>query len=119
MLLINQALFILGLLLTSKYSVFSSCLTYVPIPNLIDLFLIHRLQKYAGGGYIIVDPELTIFKDNQRLSLNSIAMITYLPKCLGRFEEWKDRLQVAKEAGYNFIHFTPVQVVMYLVFLIS
>ena len=28
----------------------------------------------------------------------------------GPLEVWKDRLIVAKECGYNMIHFTPIQV---------
>ncbi|CAD5217959.1 unnamed protein product [Bursaphelenchus xylophilus] len=61
-----------------------------------------------GHGYFTVQPEWEV--NGQKLSLNSLAVQTYLTKLLGPLSEWKDRLQVAKESGYNVIHLTPVQV---------
>lgn len=43
------------------------------------------------------------------LSLNSLSICTHLSKLLGPFCEWEDRLRVSKEAGYNVIHLTPIQ----------
>ncbi|XP_076807276.1 glycogen debranching enzyme-like [Clavelina lepadiformis] len=66
-------------------------------------------NKKAGSGYFIVDPSLLIGPDNHLLPLDAICMHTVLPKLLGPFTEWKDRLKVSKESGYNAIHFTPIQ----------
>uniref|UniRef100_A0A3Q3XM66 Glycogen debranching enzyme n=1 Tax=Mola mola TaxID=94237 RepID=A0A3Q3XM66_MOLML len=65
--------------------------------------------EQSGRGYIVVDPVLRVGADNHVLPLDCIAIQTYLSKCLGHLDDWPDRLQVAKESGYNMIHFTPLQ----------
>ena len=55
-----------------------------------------------GSGYFIVEPELGY-------SPEGICCQTYITKLLGPFQEWKDRIKVAKESNYNMIHFTPIQ----------
>ncbi|XP_041133692.1 glycogen debranching enzyme-like isoform X1 [Polyodon spathula] len=62
-----------------------------------------------GAGYIVVDPVLRVGADNRVLPLDCISIQTYLSKCLGPLDEWPDRLRVARESGYNMIHFTPLQ----------
>ena len=61
----------------------------------------------AGSGYLQVIPELTAA--GKPLSLDAVICQTYLSKLLGSLPEWEDRLLVAKESGYNMIHFTPIQ----------
>ncbi|XP_068196726.1 glycogen debranching enzyme isoform X1 [Antennarius striatus] len=63
----------------------------------------------SGRGYIVVDPVLRVGEDDHVLPLDCVTIQTYLSKCLGRFDGWLDRLRVAKESGYNMIHFTPLQ----------
>ncbi|MEQ2312311.1 hypothetical protein AMECASPLE_029633, partial [Ameca splendens] len=52
-----------------------------------------------GGGYIVVDPVLCVGEDNHVLPLDCITIQTYLSKCLGHLDDWRDRLRVAKESG--------------------
>ena len=46
--------------------------------------------------------------NGDQIDLNSLQLQTVLLKLLGPVNEWESRLQVAKESGYNTVHFTPV-----------
>lgn len=70
-------------------------------------FYVEDSEKPSGHGYFHVVPKWSIGK--QDLSLNSLCVSTHLTKLLGPLNEWEDRLMVAKKAGYNVIHLTPVQ----------
>ncbi|XP_071341644.1 glycogen debranching enzyme-like isoform X2 [Trachinotus anak] len=66
-------------------------------------------KEKVSGGYIVVDPVLRVGASNDILPLDCISSQTYLAKCLGPLDKWLDRVRVAKETGYNMIHFTALQ----------
>lgn len=60
-----------------------------------------------------MDPVLRVGVDNHVVPLDCITIQTYLSKCLGHLDDWRDRLQVAKESGgcdLNFILCTSYSV---------
>lgn len=59
-------------------------------------------EGQEGSGYFLVEPDLGY-------SQEGICCQTYITKLMGPFEEWKTRLAVGRESGYNMFHFTPVQ----------
>ncbi|XP_045765102.1 glycogen debranching enzyme [Maniola jurtina] len=55
-----------------------------------------------GSGWFHVAPALGV-------PLDGVACQTVLAKALGPLPRWARALRVAREAGYNMLHFTPVQ----------
>ncbi|KAI1711883.1 glycogen debranching enzyme, glucanotransferase domain-containing protein [Ditylenchus destructor] len=74
-----------------------------------EFFLSTDLDTPVGRGYFCIVPQWNIANSSRIMSLNALSVITHLAKLLGPLSEWEDRLRVAKEAGYNVIHLTPVQ----------
>ncbi|XP_030630081.1 glycogen debranching enzyme isoform X2 [Chanos chanos] len=85
------------------------CVLDLQVAGSYQYYFGHGDEKKSGGGYFVVDPVLRVGTDNRALPLDCISIQTHLAKCLGPLNEWPDRLRVAKEAGYNMIHFTPLQ----------
>nr|KAG5710257.1 hypothetical protein BaRGS_008973 [Batillaria attramentaria] len=67
------------------------------------------LKNADGHGYFLVDPVLRVGSDKQEITMDCLQVQTVISKLLGPFDQWEKRLIVARECGYNMIHFTPVQ----------
>ena len=59
-------------------------------------------EEEEGSGFFVVDPTLSYRPDG-------LCCQTYITKLLGPLSEWRDKLRVAKQTGYNMLHFTPIQ----------
>lgn len=65
----------------------------------------------AGSLYIQVEPNLCVGPPGAQkvIPLNAVRCQTVLSKLLGPINSWESKLRVAKESGYNMVHFTPIQ----------
>lgn len=65
----------------------------------------------AGALYIQVEPNLCVGPQGaqKNIPLDAVRCQTVLTKLLGPIHTWESKLRVAKESGYNMIHFTPIQ----------
>ncbi|XP_017867030.1 PREDICTED: glycogen debranching enzyme isoform X1 [Drosophila arizonae] len=64
-----------------------------------------------GALYVQVEPTLHVGPVGAQkiIPLNSVRCQTVMAKLLGPLNTWEAKLRVAKESGYNVIHFTPIQ----------
>jgi hypothetical protein len=59
--------------------------------------------------HILIEPKIKLGK-NTEIDLDSISMQTVLSKSLGKLDEWENYFKEANLLKYNFIHFTPIQI---------
>lgn len=63
-----------------------------------------------GSGWFHVAPTLRVGAGGRDcVPLDGLMCQTVLAKCLGPLPRWEAALRVARESGYNMLHFTPVQ----------
>ncbi|XP_077981674.1 glycogen debranching enzyme-like [Glandiceps talaboti] len=72
-------------------------------------FTFTKWKTQQGSGFFVVDPSLKVGPEGDELPLDCVCLQTVLAKSLGPYKQWEKRIEVAKESGYNVIHFTPLQ----------
>lgn len=82
----------------------------------IDLNSADRRSHRQGSLYVQVEPKIVVGsqKNSQHIPLDAIRCQTVLAKNLGPLSTWENKLIVAKNSGYNLVHFTPIQVIFFL-----
>lgn len=80
-----------------------------------ETVLFRTWEKRNGQGYVQVEPYLR-WPDGtgEVLDQDSITCQTVLSKSLGPLRDWSSRLEVTHQSGYNFLHFTPIQLLYHV-----
>lgn len=62
-------------------------------------------------GYFIAEPRIKLpkSKSNELLPLDGIMILSMVPKWMGPITEWGNLIEETEYAGYNMIHFVPLQ----------
>ncbi|KAI8992417.1 glycogen debranching enzyme [Pilobolus umbonatus] len=73
-------------------------------------------EEQSDIGYIVAEPRLPLppgkIQSNQShkyLPLDGIMILSMIPKWMGPITEWKPLIDEVSYAGYNMIHFVPLQ----------
>ncbi|XP_070513892.1 glycogen debranching enzyme isoform X3 [Cardiocondyla obscurior] len=89
-----------------------SAIIHLTLPGSFHYYVTDQVEghiKPVASGYLLVDPDLTVGEHGEKLPLDCIQAQTVLAKSLGPFSTWENKLLVARNSGYNVIHFTPIQ----------
>lgn len=76
--------------------------------TLLERYL-HRHNLQSGDITVLIEPRIEI--GNKTYDIENLSMQTILSKSLGKIEEWENYFKEASLLNYNFIHFTPVQMI--------
>jgi glycogen debranching enzyme len=65
-------------------------------------------------GYVVAEPRINLPHANKSekgelLPLDGLMVLSMVPKWMGPITEWKKLIEQVKYAGYNMIHFVPLQ----------
>lgn len=61
----------------------------------------YEVKEFGEQEYFIVEPE--------NIQLDNLIVMSVLPRCIGRFEKWKEFFEKQASLGYNSFHLPPIQ----------
>ncbi|ORX48579.1 glycogen debranching enzyme [Hesseltinella vesiculosa] len=67
-----------------------------------------KQKRARNAGRLVVEPRLTK-ADGSLLPLDSLMIQSIVPKWMGPMDQWDAFFQASQDAGYNMIHFVPMQ----------
>lgn len=65
-------------------------------------------RSTRAAGTIQIPPKL-VLPDGQSISPDQVSLQTLVSKWMGPMSKWDPHILAARDAGYNMIHFTPLQ----------
>ncbi|KAI9485861.1 MAG: glycogen debranching enzyme [Benjaminiella poitrasii] len=71
-----------------------------------------KQTKMANMGYVIAEPRIQLPHPTQQdelLPLDGLMILSMVPKWMGPITQWENLINEVEYAGYNMIHFVPLQ----------
>jgi glycogen debranching enzyme len=71
--------------------------------------------KVSDIGYVVAEPRIELplvskaEQDNDLLPLDGLMILSMVPKWMGPITQWEKLVEETEYAGYNMIHFVPLQ----------
>lgn len=73
-------------------------------------FTLDNATKISKTGYVIAEPRIQLpNKKDELLPLDGIMILSMVPKWMGPITQWENLIEETQYAGYNMIHFVPLQ----------
>jgi glycogen debranching enzyme len=71
---------------------------------------ISKKKQISEIGYVVAEPRIHLpNNEKELLPLDGLMVLTMVPKWMGPITEWQKLIEETEYAGYNMIHFVPLQ----------
>lgn len=73
-------------------------------------YTVNSTKKTSDIGYVVAEPRINLPKNEKELlPLDGLMVLSMVPKWMGPITEWEKLIEETEYAGYNMIHFVPLQ----------
>lgn len=73
-------------------------------------YTVNKEKTVSNIGYVIAEPRIALPKNKKELlPLDGLTILSMVPKWMGPITEWQKLIEETEYAGYNMIHFVPLQ----------
>lgn len=73
-------------------------------------YTVNKEKTVSNIGYVIAEPRIALPKNEKELlPLDGLTILSMVPKWMGPITEWQKLIEETEYAGYNMIHFVPLQ----------
>ncbi|CAO3630992.1 unnamed protein product [Mucor hiemalis] len=69
-----------------------------------------KTKSVSNIGYVVAEPRIALPKNEKELlPLDGLTILSMVPKWMGPITKWQKLIEETEYAGYNMIHFVPLQ----------
>lgn len=72
-------------------------------------YTVNKTTQLSNIGYVVAEPRINLPNSKELLPLDGLMVLSMVPKWMGPITEWQKLIEETQYAGYNMIHFVPLQ----------